>query len=202
MDNVGQWSHIMAYDRQNVLTGERAYQVLREIAKNEDGSYSSEIARNIETTQQVVSEIIKILREDFQVLEKGKRTQAQYYEINYDGFYTFFLDVLSDALLEKETEELESELEDEANFREILQDNSLQSNLKPFLKEYVRHYLRLRETSTLQEMLFDDFFEGLRSIDNSDIPEWLKTLDESVKLRQDSFYTSEDIFRMSLEEFE
>ena len=187
----------MPYDRQNVLTGERAYQVLKRISESEEGSYGTEIAEEIDTTQQVVSEIISILKE-MELVEKGKRTQAQYYEVNFDGFSDLFKQLVEENLLSEASESqkeaikdyLEGELESMEGIRFIEEiEDVLYDDVDEFIPNYVRIYLSNVNDSNINKMLLDDFFFGVNTLRVEELPLWLSYL---KLVREETYEISEN----------
>ena len=187
----------MPYDRQNVLTGERAYQVLKRISESEEGSYGTEIAEEIDTTQQVVSEIISILKE-MELVEKGKRTQAQYYEVNFDGFSDLFKQLVEKNLLSEASESqkeaikdyLEGELESMEGIRFIEEiEDVLYDDVDEFISNYVRIYLSNVNDSNINKMLLDDFFFGVNTLRVEELPLWLSYL---KLVREETYEISEN----------
>ena len=199
----------MPYDRENVLTGKRAYQVLKNICRAEDGSYSTKISNKIGTTQQVVSEIIKILK-DLGLIQKGKRTQAQYYEINLKGFVALFEELIQEEIIEESSEEelevLESELDlfDESTNYDIRK--ALDRDVSVLIQIYSKNYLLTVENSSIKEMLIDDFFLGLErnsnTLDKLNTPEWIYALKALGEKRMDYMEDPKDIFFQSLQAYQ
>lgn len=174
----------MPYDTKSVTTSERAYQVLRFIYQSEEGSYSTEIAEELEMNQSLVSNIIQNLT-DLGILRKGKRTRAQYYVINMSGAPVAFSKIWSDQLsLSESADSLKDLLESiiskikekeknlnlnegqELVFRAVrtrleTDKSEYESDLSIFVQYYVKNYLDSFEESTVQKMLFEDFKSSL-----------------------------------------
>jgi len=174
MHNVGSWL-LMPYDLESVLSGKRGYQVIRKIYLGENGSYGSKIANEIGTTQQVVSEIISTLEKE-NILIKGKRTQAQYYKIDYNGLIALFTHLMKSKLKDSQAQkdliahiEKNSDLKlEEIHSRSQDSLESLYSDPEDeeltFLYFFVRYtelYLMKIESSTLQDMIINDLIRGL-----------------------------------------
>ncbi|MFB6159213.1 MAG: winged helix-turn-helix domain-containing protein [Candidatus Nanohalobium sp.] len=176
----------MPYDKQNILTSERPYQVFSEIVKaGEEGSYATEIGQQIESNQQNVSEIIKVLKE-VDLIQKGKRTRAQYYVLDQEGLVNIFL-AQWESKVQEETLEYQV-------LEELVEEIVIpQEKLKLFLSFYVQSYCSNQETSNIRKMLIEDFFKDLDRVitlkDEQDIlsgvdvdlpedevPEWLEKM--------------------------
>jgi predicted transcriptional regulator len=72
------------YTAENLWKSDLAINVLKEIKTSEEGSYSTRIADNLNKEQSSVSRLISAL-EERNIVEKGKRTKAQYYEVTDKG---------------------------------------------------------------------------------------------------------------------
>ena len=146
----------MPYNQKNIIKSKRAYQILREFRENKN--YSSQIARDLNLDQSLVSDIIsKLYKLNF--LEKGERHKAQYYLINYEGIIDYFFEIIGE----------EPEGENNKKSWELLEG-------------YIKDYLRVMEDKTIKQMLFIDFTTGLiktmEKLDDSDKPvlDYLKDL--------------------------
>ena len=163
----------MRYDRNAILKSERAYQILRQLSINEDGSYPTQISEKIGANRSAVSEIISQLNE-LELIEKKERdSRAQYYQINWDGFYRFWIDLLNESY-DKSVESLEGlyerDLDDnlkpefnkyvekEPKISEIKEDkNSERGLIARFFLNYSTHYFEyFEEDKTLENMLITD----------------------------------------------
>lgn len=184
----------MPYDKNNVLVSERPYQVLRKLVEDlEEGSYATEIAQELESNQQNISEIINNFREAG-LIQKGKRTKAQYYILDNDGLLDIFISFWE--------EEIEKDSLQYQVLIELLEEPIIEkSNLRSLLVLYVRAYCHHEESSTIKKMLVEDFLEdldrtirlseseelelpdGVRDhIPTSEIPIWLKQLHAVLEL--------------------
>jgi len=114
---------------------EVVYQVFRALKQPQVESYGKSIERYTGLSQgQVGDALRKLLEKD--IIKKGKRTQSQYYKINYEGLADFTNEQL--------------ELENTKDMAELL-------------KHYTKFYTNTKEISTIQKMLVEDFQEGLFS---------------------------------------
>lgn len=95
----------------DVGTGERTQKYSKQIQEDLE-------RRGEETSNQSVSNYLKRLRE-FYLIERGKRTKAQYYKINYDGIFWFW----SVYLLKNSEHRLESVLEAKEQVRQTAEEN-------------------------------------------------------------------------------
>jgi DNA-binding MarR family transcriptional regulator len=178
----------MPYDTKNVITSEKPYQVLRFILGQHEkgGSYSVEIAREMDMTQQQASEIVNKLSQAG-VIKKGKRTRAQYYHVDGKGFVELFIDLWAEKL--EENSEASTYLEE---FQDRFSEE-LSENFPELLARYVGNYCASNESSNIEKMLLDDFYLELSGIANlseedlyiledfdidsiEEIPDWLKEL--------------------------
>ncbi|WP_414836409.1 hypothetical protein [Candidatus Nanohalococcus occultus] len=200
----------MRYTRENILNSERAYQVLIEISKKDEGSYSTEIAEDLDIDRTMVSEIISNLVE-MNILSKGKRTKAQYYEIRFEGFAELFGDLLEDEIYgdkeDQERESIEDLLKQKAEMYEEIEDydiaEALDRDLFAFLMIYADDYLTRVKDSTIKKMLIDDFFLGIESMekDAEGIPAWLEFLKEIGRERLSLMENPASIVHQALIEY-
>ncbi|MFB6295055.1 MAG: winged helix-turn-helix domain-containing protein [Candidatus Nanohaloarchaea archaeon] len=182
----------MPYDTSRVNDSETAYNILRILYERDDGSYPKAIAEELDVHASSVSDILKVMR-DMGIVERGKRTKAQYYEADPDGIYDLF-----EQLWE---EQVEKAREQDAGL-DYTPPSELDDGIREELKEFVLHYLKdyftmagpLREEgggdATIKEMLVDDFYFGVVSLYNrlqqedawqqADIQEWLAIFHQEV----------------------
>lgn len=151
----------MPYDRKNVITSERPYDVLRELSNNiEEGSYATEIADTLDSNQQNISEIINNL-EKVGLVEKGKRTRAQYYRVSPEGAFDLFLRLWLEKL---EGTELEGAIKRDLEKAAEEFDNGPGAIV--LLYNYINRYTQSIESSTIEKMLVEDFYDDLEFIVN------------------------------------
>jgi len=139
----------MNYTDKKIMKSKRAYEILQHFYKNGE-DYSSNIAKKMGLKQPYVSEIISVLEKKKAFLKKGKRNKAQYYEINYEGFFEIFFSELKercDSLL----------VSDNIN---VL--NHHKKEIKDLIVYYIKNYLSVFDDRTINRMLFEDLFLGLK----------------------------------------
>lgn len=155
------------YTEDSILTSEKAYRILSKIAEKESGSYATEIAKETDIDRSMASEIVNRFR-DKGLLQEGKRTRAQYYEVDYEAFFSVFIDILEDKVDSSES------------FRKIQEDDEISSEVQTFVEKYVQLYLEKVSDSNIQKMLYDDFFKGLKNnyrvLDDEDRDDWMAAL--------------------------
>lgn len=175
------------YDAESVISSRKAYSILRYIyMKEEDGSYATEIANDLQMDRSMVSEIIGELVK-INLLEKGKRTKAQYYEYDSSGVYPLLKDLIENDILEDVDEELLT-----SKFRLIEQkvpydlDEAMDRDLDALIRIYFPKYLGSVEDSTIEEAL-DFFLDGAEMIDTTKLgnPDWLQAVKYIAKARHD-----------------
>jgi DNA-binding MarR family transcriptional regulator len=135
----------MAYNLETTLKSEQAYQVLRFINSKEEGSYSTEISKELDFDRSVVSDMLSQL-EELGIIKEAKRTKAKYYVISDD--------------LEKPIQHLWERfvMEDDHHISEKI-DKYFQEQdekLSEIFNGYVVKYLSNYETSTIRKMLIAD----------------------------------------------
>jgi len=117
-----------------ILKSTFAYRILREI--HDEEKYAKEIVEDLQenygldTSKQSVSNYLKSLR-DLGFIKRGKRTRAQYYKIDYEGLYGYWLDFITwkldshlgaadrlQELIEKRVDELKESPEKQEHIKE------------------------------------------------------------------------------------
>lgn len=165
----------MRYDRNAILKSERAYQILRQIATKEKGSYPTEISEEIGANRSAVSEIISQLNELELIEKKDRDSRAQYYQLDWKGFYQFWTELLNEnfdkntqglqEILEEDTSEKEGIKKDfnncvekEPDISEIIRGKIDERGLiARFFLNYSRHYFEyFGSDKTLEDMLIID----------------------------------------------
>lgn len=146
----------MQYGKTQLLTNQKPYLVTKSISNSEDGSYSSEIAENLDSTASGIGNIIGGLREE-NIVKRGKRTQAQYYEVDWPGFYRVWLEKLL------EYERIVDGAPELAFAREDLEKDAYEDHaVFDFFQAYCRDYMKRNDESTIQDMIIDELYDGLR----------------------------------------
>lgn len=140
----------------NLKTSSAAYKVLSVVLKNDEGSYGKEIEREADLSQGQVGDCLKILYETG-LVKKGKRTRAQYYELDPEGLAGFLPEL-------------------------YLNDFSVSSEFQGFLQRYVSLYVRFNRESTVQLMLRDDLVTSLLAYRQAgnDLPGYVESFLESI----------------------
>lgn len=113
-----------------ILNSKLAYNILELLAKEEKGDYGKRIAEKLDKPQSSVCRVLTSLTEE-NFVNRGKRTRAQYYKINYTGLSDFWYETL---LKELERDSKEHELMAEKSekvkkigerfFRRVLTENN------------------------------------------------------------------------------
>lgn len=147
------------YDEENVLTVPPGLKILRAIVNSDEGSYSAEIEdkKNIPRTD--ASTILQTLYR-MDVIQQGKRTRAQYYEVNPEGLEQLFCSIW-----------------------EIDQEDT-QDKFQEFLLNWTQAYDK--GDSSIRRMLREDFAEAIneyRRDNNDEYPEGLEFLDKIGKMK-------------------
>lgn len=193
----------MPYNNKSITTSNRSYEILRFISQFEEGSYSTEIAEELDMHQSSVSNIIRYLTE-IGVLQKGERRKAQYYQVDKEGMEEPFSRIWSKQLnlprttesiqdflsciisvLEEKIEESEKEqrVYKAVKLRLELSKEEYERDLSKLVELYSYKYFDSYEESNLQKMLFDDFRSSLFR-NSGEIPAFsvLGTLESATKI--------------------
>lgn len=160
----------MAYNKSDVVESETAYKVLRELYKNDNGSYPSEISSNISAHSSTVSDLLKNLRE-MGIVKRGKRTKAQYYIISYNGFqkylFKYWNDIQSSIDLESVFNQIKDEFDEDISEKQFVegyrQDLNQYNNTEASLliQKYISNYVQKNENSTIFKMIYSDLALGI-----------------------------------------
>lgn len=154
----------MGYETTQALNSEKAYRILRELhlKREEGGSYPRAISKELGAHPNTISDIFKALRE-LNIVIRGKRTRAQYYEIDLEGLIGLCVSLL-DKLTEDANDILAEHDYNDLEKPEEYPDKHLQK-FEKFLKHYINNYLRFNEEGTIKSMVVEDLIHGLEEID-------------------------------------
>jgi len=175
----------LSEERRNLLSSNMAYDILSVMLLSEDEMYSKEIKeeleyRNYNTSNASVSNYIKQLR-DFGLVERGKRTKAQYYHVNVQGLYSFWANSISKILeqisstLDQPEEEIIDEINDKEEFTPQNQEeldldeilNVLREHTQSWSEDIVRNkenFEEVSESNNLQKFVISYFVEVVEKL--------------------------------------
>lgn len=145
------------FDKDDILERPKPYKILRQIHFADDGSYSVQMDLKAGIDEEIAEEIIEIMTEQ-DILYPISGTDPQLYDINYASFEGLW-------------EELWS--------RELDDVPATPLHFGTFMEHYVKSFLDTEESSTVREMMVDEFFVALkgRELDNQNlVPESYKEL--------------------------
>lgn len=167
------------YNEEQILNSELAVVVLKNCLG--EGSYASQISDRTGANRANISEIISHL-ESLGLLEKGKRTKAQFYRVDHEGLFEYWFKKLGNFEGEPSTEILESSKTGNIGFSgqtlldrafkiadkiaEISESDPLEERLEEHREEIktfaVDYFLRKLDStltsSNLSKLLFENFF--------------------------------------------
>ena len=145
------------YNRERLLTNNFIYTVFREIALNEDETYPTKMARDLERYGH--DEITKICNslanEGF--VSKGEREKAQYYRLDAEGLLENFVKIWKENGVDL-SEELDSK----------------------FSINYVRSYCSANSHSEVRDMFLDDFFTSVNLANEHEENEILEKIADKI----------------------
>lgn len=197
----------MSFNPDTTMVSEKAFIVVRAIARKES-SYGKEIAEDLEMNQPDVASLIKNLHKNG-ILEKGKRTKAQYYTISKEGVYECMLsevyeEMAKDHFMEQvpkmfgedgEPYEMPESLT--VSLNTLFENEEIVEEIEERMPELCYKWLtaRLKEgkASTLREVFVDEFYDALRRTE--DLPQWL----EKFFTVFDSYYDADELPENTLE---
>jgi DNA-binding transcriptional ArsR family regulator len=139
------------------MNSQVALEVLRSLSEG-DQKYVKELAEDLERSQDSINGYVKLLRDE-NLIERGKRTQAQYYKINYAGIVDFVIELLTERLegIRDETEE-DMWVEESLN---ALHSDERGDNVRQFIRKYIQERINEVEDVTLSEFLFNKIYHDL-----------------------------------------
>lgn len=164
--------------KQRLMNSKVALQILQILSKGEQ-KYARQLAEELERPQDSIHTYVKLLREE-NLIERGKRTQAQYYKINYEGIATFCIDIVTDGL-----EEIMEDTSDpkwvETALLNIHENDA--KFTKNFIEDYVKYRISDSEDETINEFFFHKMYYDIDTtfLLNSDLQSeepqlrWLRT---------------------------
>lgn len=149
-------------EKESLLNSKLALDVLKELASQEEGDYSSSIAKALDKPQSSISRIIGNLESE-NLVERGKRDQAQYYKVDYKGIGEFWYNTILERLENKRCRVKREEwlAGDDTTCGELIQgfeDNKKQ--IEEALTLYIEAVLEKNyniENMELSYLLFDSF---------------------------------------------
>lgn len=149
-----------------LLNSTLAYQILRVLFLSQDELYAKEIAEELNRSSNSVSNYLKLLR-DNGLIERGKRTQAQYYKIDPIGVGAVF-DHFWNVIWEKYTDTMAYHIKT-ADDRPLGYGSDVEQppvahegadeieRVHDLFWSYSRSYFRKNPESTIREMYVRDF---------------------------------------------
>jgi predicted transcriptional regulator len=141
----------MPYTEQNIRNSEIALDVLREIADSEDGAYTKQISDTLDSPETTISHIVNELR-NLEIIKRGKRTKAQYYEVNYGGMSSYWFEEL-----EKYARECDPKPElDVENLAQSTEEH--EEEIRGLAESFFERALKSkRHRLTLEQFMFSNF---------------------------------------------
>lgn len=134
-----------------ILNSSQAVAILHQISLSKEGSYTKEIAEEIDKPQKSVNRLLQSLLEKG-LIKKGKRTKAQYYTLNPEGIAQYWI-----SQIENHYEALDAERKQDVEKRyKIFEEN--RNEIENFLKKYFSMLLQNYSPNldaTLQDILFE-----------------------------------------------
>lgn len=164
----------MPYTEENILNSQIALNVLREIAKSDEGAYTKQISDVLGSPETTISHIVKKLRE-LNMIERGRRTKAQFYEVNYKGISSYWFGELQEYAQRSPKPNYDLEVEDVLEFTE-----EHQAKIRGLAESFFEKSLNSKEHSlTLEQFLFGNFALSMKNYeslynDEEEIPQVVK----------------------------
>lgn len=187
-----------------VKNSELAYNILRELWQSgdriHDGLSPTELSERLDTSSQSINNYLKTLV-SLDVVAKGeKRGRKQPYHVDLFGMRDLW-DVLWEDYAENnsvvenyfgEQREGLKDLYEEFEMEKEFSEKELNRRVTAIILNYCRIRLGSDESTTLEELLVDDFKEGLEMLllrvestseeDLPEVPEWLEVLNKILEI--------------------
>lgn len=129
------------YTEENILERPIPYKILRQIHLSDGGSYAVQMNLKADIDEEKAYEIIDVLN-DIGLVYKVEGTDPQLYEVNYSFFNELW----------------------ENMWVEVLADVPVTPvHFGTFMENYVKSFLAEEKSSSVHEMLVDDFFVAFKS---------------------------------------
>lgn len=131
---VAKFQIVNSTQSRSVLNSKLAYNVLQQLAKKEEGDYGKRIAEELDKPQASICRTLTNL-DDAGLVNRGKRTRAQYYEIDYEGIAEFWYKSLLIELEDGKNKEIMEKEEDKIKqigssfFEKVLNEESFHKNI-------------------------------------------------------------------------
>lgn len=178
----------MTYDKNQIMNSKLATKILHNVA--EEQNYGSQIAKDIDKSQTSVDRVIQGLK-NLGFIEEGRRTQAQYYTIDYEGISSFWYEELKKGMENSpELEQFEKNLlEDveEIAYASHTQFEKNREDIYEFGKLYFQNYFEMQYVDLeLGEVLFLNLYTSItayqKNIDYRKL-EYLSTIKKALRFK-------------------
>lgn len=184
--------------KQESLTSPLSYRILRNIAEAEGTTYPSKVAEDLGSTYQTVNNYMRGLRKWGLIKRSKKEGKKQYYEIDYNAFNELFVNLWCSRSREN-SENFEKLLSEYKDFGEFQSVEEMSEKFNSLLQRYIFHYLRKYEESTIDEMIYEDFYMSFPT--DSD-KKWVKSFIILLENIRGSSYQGDEAMKNSIEDIQ
>lgn len=170
------------------MNSKLATRILHNVAKEQN--YGSQIAKDIDKSQTSVDRVIQGLK-NLGLIEEGRRTQAQYYTIDYDGISSFWYEELKQGMENSpELEQFEKNIlenVEEIEYASHWQFGRFEEEIYEFGKRYFQNYFEMQYVDLeLGEVLFLNLYISITTYEKS--PDYrkldyLSTIKKSLRFK-------------------
>jgi len=130
-----------------ILNSELAYDILKLLASKDKGDYGKSIAEDLDKPQSSICRALTSLTEE-EFVSRGKRTRAQYYEIDYEGIADYWYE----SLLE--------ELPEDSEEHQLLEEN--REDAREIGKKFFHDVMdKCDDSQKVSELLYNSFIYSL-----------------------------------------
>lgn len=147
----------MAYNEEKLMNSEKAVQILALLSSKEEGSFPKEISQEVGVHTSTASEIIRQMRE-LNFVKRFKRSQAQYYKVDYDGLTDYWLSEIESMYPDQQEFELMGEKID-ANYPGFTEEERVKA--ENFFRQYIQEILKTDINDKLSNIMFESLFLSL-----------------------------------------
>jgi len=147
----------MAYDEEKLMNSQKAVQILAYMESKEEGSFPKEISEEVGVHTSTASEIIRQMRE-LNFVKRSKRSQAQYYKVNYDGLSDFWISKIKDLYPDQTQIQVMGQVTD-ASYPDF--SSKEETTAKNFFELYIQEILKTDISDKLSNIMFESLFLSL-----------------------------------------
>lgn len=166
------------FDEDNVFDTVFPYRILRNVYHADEGTYPVQMKLKAGMDQSYAEEVVELL-DGLGIIEPIPGTDPQLYEARLEG------------LVDRWREFWEQEVDEVPVTPE---------NFEQFLKRYIESYLETERNSTIREMMVDNFYAGMKTVELSREDEFMNRSYRQLESRLEERYQGSKEMRHHIDE--